>query len=240
MDSILSMTYSILGGILPAFLWLWFWLREDKKNPEPKSRISLAFLSGMLAVWPAIELERYLCGLLNSGICSLGITPSFVLILTWATIEEVLKYIGAFFSSFYKNRHYNEPIDAVIYMISVALGFSALENALFISNLIDTGLIPHSIITGNSRFIGATLLHVASSASIGVMMGLTFYKGKFIRIMSLLTGIIVSITLHTIFNLLIIKVETNVFFVFSGVWVVVIVLFAIIEKIKTVKVTSSI
>lgn len=238
MNSIETIFYSILGGILPTLLWLWFWLREDKKNPEPKSRISLAFLSGMLAVWPAIELERYLCGLLNSGICSLGITPSFLLIFIWATIEEVLKYIGAFFSSFFRNRHYNEPIDAVIYMISVALGFSALENALFISNLIDTGLIPHSIITGNSRFIGATLLHVASSASIGVMMGLSFYKKGLVKFIFLLTGIISSIVLHTIFNLLIIKAGANIFFVFSGVWVLVVIIFAVIEKIKTVKVSS--
>ena len=70
----------------------------------------------------------------------------------------------------------DEPIDAVIYMITVALGFSALENALFLSNLISTSSFAQSIITGNSRFLGATLLHVASSAAVGVMIGLSYYK----------------------------------------------------------------
>ena len=25
---------SFVGGILPALIWLWFWLKEDKENPE--------------------------------------------------------------------------------------------------------------------------------------------------------------------------------------------------------------
>lgn len=239
MDSYSTLVYSLAGGILPALLWLWFWLREDRKSPEPKSRIAIAFMSGALAVWPAILIERYLCNILDSNICSEGLIPSFILILLWATTEEIFKYIAGFFSSFYKNKHYNEPIDATIYMITVALGFSALENALFISNLIDQGLIPHSIITGNSRFLGATLLHVASSASIGVMMGLSYYKSVIQKKIFLLTGIAISIVLHTIFNLLIIKIETNIFFVFAGVWLLVVTLIALIQKIKSIKSKST-
>ena len=27
-----TLLYALLGGILPAVLWLWFWLKEDSKN----------------------------------------------------------------------------------------------------------------------------------------------------------------------------------------------------------------
>ena len=129
----------------------------------------------------------------------------------------------------------DEPIDAVIYMITAALGFSALENALFLFNLLDNGLFTQSIITGNSRFLGATLLHVATSAVIGVFIGFSFYKRPAYKKIFLYTGFIVSVILHTIFNLLIIKVRDEMFFVFAGVWVCLIILIVLIEKIKKVK-----
>jgi len=225
---------SLLGGILPALLWLWFWRKEDKRQPEPKSRIALSFISGMLAVWPAIWLEKFLCIHTAPEVCLGSVTPGLLLIILWAITEEAFKFIAAYFSSFWKNRYNNEPIDAVIYMITAALGFSALENALFISNLIDVGLFSQSIITGNSRFLGATLLHVASSAAIGVMIGLSYYKKPLVKKIFLFTGIGISVLLHTIFNLLIIKLENDLFFVFAGIWVLIVLLIVLIEKVKKV------
>ena len=225
---------SLLGGILPALLWLWFWLKEDKRQPEPKLRIFLSFICGMLAVWPAIEMERYFCYLINPAVCSGCVKPSLLLITLWATTEEIFKYILAFFSSFWKNKYNNEPIDPIIYMITVALGFSALENALFLFNNINVGVISQSVITGNSRFLGATLLHVASSATIGVMMGLAYFKRPAIKKILLFTGIVLSVLLHTVFNLLIIKLEGELFFIFAGVWVLIILLIVLIEKVKKV------
>ena len=106
---------------------------------------------------------------------------------------------------------------------------------VIIFNLIDTGQLSQSIITGNSRFLGATLLHVASSAAIGVMIGITYYKKVWVKKFFLILGIALSILLHTIFNLLIIKLENNLFFIFAGVWVLIILLIVLIEKVKKVQ-----
>jgi RsiW-degrading membrane proteinase PrsW (M82 family) len=35
---------AFIGGIIPSFLWLWFWLKEDKKNPEPKGVLTIVFI----------------------------------------------------------------------------------------------------------------------------------------------------------------------------------------------------
>lgn len=226
MSSFNTIFLSLLGGILPALLWLWFWLKEDKLHPEPKSRVLVVFLGGMASVFIVLPLEKFV---FTASLSSISVLTIFL----WAGIEEISKYATAFFTAL-KNKVTDEPIDAIIYMITAALGFSALENALFISNLIDTGLFSQSIITGNSRFLGATLLHVASSAAIGVMIGLSYYKKPWLRKISLFTGIVLSILLHTIFNLLIIKLEENLFFVFSGVWVLIILLLVLIEKVKKV------
>jgi RsiW-degrading membrane proteinase PrsW (M82 family) len=234
MSSFFSIFFSILGGVLPALLWLWFWLKEDRLHPEPKMRIAISFICGSLAVWPAIELERYFCQLISPGVCLGGMVPGLFLIFIWAIIEELLKYLSAFLSSFWKNKYNDEPIDQVIYLLTVALGFSALENTLFIFNPINNGHFIQSLITTNTRFLGATLLHVASSASIGIMMALAYYKKPFIKKIFLFTGILIAITLHTIFNLLIIKPENDTFFVFAGVWTLIILLIVVIEKIKKI------
>src|SRR3990167_2270732 len=227
MSSLNTIIFSLLGGILPALLWLWFWLKEDRLHPEPKTRILLVFVAGMVSVFVVLPFEKFVYSLTLSSI-------SLITIILWAITEEVFKFITAYFTAL-KNKVADEPIDAVIYMITAALGFSALENTLFLFNLIDTGLFSESIITGNSRFLGATLLHVASSAAIGVMIGLSFYKKPWIKKLFLLAGIGISILLHTIFNLLIIKLENDLFFIFAGVWILIILLIVLIEKIKKVQ-----
>lgn len=226
-SSINTIAISLAGGVLPALLWLWFWLKEDKLHPEPKSRILIVFLVGMFSVFLVLPIEKFIFSNMISGV-------SLLTIVLWASTEEIMKYLGAHFSAL-KNRETDEPIDAIIYMITIALGFSALENTLFIFNLVDSGNFVQSIITSNSRFLGATLLHVASSAAIGVMLGLSFYKNFLTKKIYLLVGIFASILLHTIFNLLIIKAEDNLFFVFAGVWVLIVLLLVLIEKIKKIR-----
>ncbi len=49
--------FSFLGGILPAFFWLWFWLRQDREKPEPKSALLGAFFGGIIAVFLALFFE---------------------------------------------------------------------------------------------------------------------------------------------------------------------------------------
>lgn len=223
------MFLSLLGGILPALLWLWFWLKEDKR-PEPKLRLTLVFLSGMAAVFLALYLERSvfkLSSLLYPGI-------SLVTIILWAVIEELAKFIAAYFTAL-RHKVTDEPIDAVIYMITAALGFSALENTLFLFRFVEADLLYQGLITGNTRFLGATLLHVASSAAIGVMLGLAYYKRPKTKKKLLFTGLALAVLLHTVFNLLIIKLENNLFFVFVGVWVLIVLLITLIEKIKKVR-----
>lgn len=219
--------WSILGGVLPSLLWLWFWLKEDKKHPEPGSRIILSFVAGMLAVLVVIPIEKLFYQLSGFGLT----TVTFVL---WAASEEILKFGAAYFSAL-RYKINDEPLDPVIYMLSAALGFSALENTFFLAKFIDSGLVSQSIISGSMRFLGATVLHTVSSAVIGVFLALSFYKNKEIKRSYLFTGIIASITLHALFNSFIISAGQNTFMVFSGVWASAIIIILIFEKIKRIK-----
>ncbi|MEK9200729.1 MAG: PrsW family glutamic-type intramembrane protease, partial [Patescibacteria group bacterium] len=187
--------YVLLAGLLPALLWLWFWIKEDNLHPEPKSLIAISFIAGCMSVLLAVVLE---------GFAKEIISDQNYRYLAWATIEEVVKFLAVAIIAL-RSKYLDEPIDAMIYCITVALGFAAVENGLFIFKSLDTNGVVDSIVTGNFRFIGATLVHIVSSASIGFMIGLSFYKGAFMKVISIIIGIILASTLHTSFNLAIIN-----------------------------------
>lgn len=214
---------ALTGGILPAVLWLWFWLKEDSANPEPRGLVIFTFIAGMLSVIVVLPIEKFAYA---------NITQSFLLILAWASSEEIVKYGAAYFVAL-KTRFLDEPIDCVVYMITVALGFAGLENALFLISTIQKTGLADGLATQNLRFIGASLLHVIGSASIGIAMALSYYRGWVLRKTYLLFGIAVAIVLHTLFNFFIIRESgQSIFTVFGFVWVIAVIFLLIFEKIK--------
>jgi len=211
--------------MIPALVWLWFWLREDRLHPEPRILILTAFLAGMLAVPLVIPFEKTVSDYFGSGT---------LVFIVWAIVEELAKFIVAW-ATVLRRKEVDEPIDVLIYMITVALGFSAIENSLFLLAPIAGGDALGALITGNLRFIGATLLHIISSSAIGAAMALAFYQSAKIKKEFIIAGVILSVGLHAIFNLLIIKSDNDgdTFFVFLSVWLVVAVLLVVFEKVKS-------
>ncbi|MES3030799.1 MAG: PrsW family glutamic-type intramembrane protease [Patescibacteria group bacterium] len=221
-----NLAYALLSGTLPALIWLWFWLKEDNLHPEPRSLIAITFLSGGLAVIIAILLEKRVADM---------VADSNLRYILWAAVEEIVKF-GIVVLVAFRARYIDEPIDAMIYCITMALGFAAIENTFFILSPLGDGEIAKSIVTGNMRFIGATLVHVVSSASIGFMIALSFYKNAFIKSLSIAFGIILSIALHAAFNLTIINLTaTNTLKVFGWVWCSVVILIILFEEAKGIK-----
>jgi len=216
---------ALAGGIFPALAWLWFWRREDSAHPEPRRLIALAFLAGMVTVALVIPIQKYIATLLSS---------TTLIYTAWSAIEEIMKYLAARFTVL-KRREDDEPIDPVIYMVAVALGFAALENALFLLSPLSGDTATQTILTGNLRFVGATLLHVLSSAVIGVALGLSFYKPKAAKRAYALFGVILAILLHSAFNFFILNTpEAHLLRTFGYVWIGLIALLAVLEYVKRI------
>lgn len=222
---------AVLGGILPAVLWLFFWLKEDRLHPEPKRLVFLSFVLGMAAVPLVVPLEQLTHNLIGTGI---------FIIFIWALIEELFKYVAAYLSGLH-SKALDEPIDAMIYMISAALGFAALENVLFLIDPLMAGDIFLGVVAGNVRFIGASLLHTISSSAIGLAIALSFYKSLKVKILYRIIGVGIAVFLHALFNLFILDSTSNsgIFTVFFFVWLAVILLILFFEKVKRVTKESS-
>src|SRR3989344_7863066 len=112
---------AFLGGVLPALLWLFFWLMEGRCEPEPKRYIVFAFLAGMLAVPLVLPIER----------AAMQYVSGTLLLVAWAAVEEIFKFAAAYFTAL-RSRVFDEPLDAVIYLVTEALAFAAFENMLFL------------------------------------------------------------------------------------------------------------
>lgn len=233
MDS-LHFAIAFTGGLIPALFWVWFWLKEDKRRPEPMWLIFISFIAGMAVVPVTLPLQKLACDVYQSGVCQ---PAGDNLIVVWVILEEILKYAAALIVVFWHSA-VDEPIDLIIYLIVIALGFAALENTLFIFNLLSSGLVDDSILTGNFRFIGPTLLHVLSSATVGVFLAFAFYKSAFKKICYGMVGLFIAIVLHAIFNFFIMNGNggESILGVFLFVWIGIIILFLIIEKVKILEI----
>jgi RsiW-degrading membrane proteinase PrsW (M82 family) len=235
MENANAILFALFIGILPALFWLWFWLHEDKKSPEPKKLIARAFFAGMFAVPLVIPFQFLASKYFESY--------SIILFLTWATAEEFLKFGACFFAVFHR-KELDEPIDAIIYMITAALGFVAVENTLFLlspilesspnMSFLNKSYLVDTIVIGNLRFVGASLLHIIASATVGIFIAFSFYQRPEKRNLYTIIGLIVAVALHTIFNLFIMSGNgSNTFIVFSVLWLGVIGLMLFFERVKS-------
>ncbi len=233
-DQVVNYLYPILGGALPTLVWLWFWLKEDKLRPEPNGMIVRVFIAGGITVGIALWMERAVSDLHFID----SIQNQKLIWLLWAVIEELLKWGAAYFLAF-RTKNFDEPTDAMIYLITAALGFAAVENTLY---LFDRSGVDF-LLTGNLRFLGATLLHVVSSAILGGLIALAFYKKSQIkRWCYSILGLITAVMLHAMFNLFIINLRKDPFTgsidvgelvqVFALLWLFTVFIIMVFEQVK--------
>lgn len=185
-----------LSAVLPAIIWLFFFTREDI-HPEPRRLIAFTFGIGVLSAIPTLLAQVLFKDALGDG----KVVLTF---LGLAAIEEVFKFLAAFYVV-YKNKYFDEPIDAMIYMIAAASGFATIENVLIAIGSIE-GLSLASLYATSSvlllRFIGATLLHVLSSGIVGYYWAKS-HALKHTHRGLVVYGIIIATLVHTAFNYLI-------------------------------------
>lgn len=197
----------VVLGVAPSFVWLLFYLKEDP-HPEPKRWLALAFLSGMGAVPIALVLEQGLMRIVPpiTEVPIAALTArALVLFLGFAFIEECTKFLAAR-TLVSRNPVFDEPVDAMIYMITAALGFAALENMVLLGTLKGPALLSEGIPTLILRLIGANFLHTLASGIIGFGWALSLVsEQKRRKIAYLVVGIAAATILHGAFNLLVLK-----------------------------------
>ena len=191
----------IVLGLLPSFAWLFFFLKEDV-HPEPKKMIAKVFIWGALSTLLVIIIQLFLQNILQFlQIKNYGLISFF----SFGIIEEIFKFLAAYLI-IRKSPFFDEPIDAMIYMITAALGFAAIENVAVMSNI---SILSEAFGVITLRFVGATLLHALSSGLLGyywargIILNRSGEINKKTIWIFIFKGIVFATLLHMVFNYLI-------------------------------------
>ncbi|MHA2250869.1 MAG: PrsW family intramembrane metalloprotease [Candidatus Kariarchaeaceae archaeon] len=104
-----------------TLLTILFYYSRDKYEPEPISRIFLAFLLGIFSIIPALILELILVFFVRSEV--------LIAILVAPIVEEFVKGWMVIYLSRHDN--FDGPLDGLIYGAMVGSGFAAAENLFY-------------------------------------------------------------------------------------------------------------
>jgi len=205
-------------GMLPSIAWLFFYLHKDS-HPEPKDMLFLVFLLGGF-IGPIAVLVQFLAvKTFETFFYPIGIDhfiPKEVYLLLINIIifaplsEELLKYLAVKWQAL-KNPAFDEPIDAMIYLIVSALGFAAVENMLNIfmmPNVTAQLAFSQSI----ARFLSATLLHALASGMLGYFLALSMLNFKKRKLL-FWSGFTMAVLFHSIYNYIVWLIDFNKIFV---------------------------
>lgn len=150
-------------ALIPALILLTWLYTRDKLHPEPKRLVYRLFLLGAAIVFPAGLIER---GLIETGVGTSSIHLRATLVTAFfvaGMVEEFLK------ASIVERKalqpgYIRSPIDAIVYSGSVALGFAAVENILYVTS------------SGFETAVVRSVTAVPAHFMFGIIMGTAFSR----------------------------------------------------------------
>lgn len=191
----------LAGVALGTAIWLLILRRYDKIEPESiRHLVQVAVIGGIASVVVAAslnELGRWLLSMqhdLFQNVAAVHIGHLLLFCLFIGFNEEICKAVGTVIST----RHLgnlDEPIDAMIYAMTVGLGFAAFENILYATRFGNDVLL--------ARFLWPVPAHMAYAA----LWGYGLAKARFVypdrsKVIIMAPAVILAAVLHAIANFL--------------------------------------
>lgn len=230
----------LITVLAPIVFWLWFFIWQDRSEPEPKRLLIKIFFLGIGTFLFALVVEGTIFtiifpaqyqNILQRGLEAVGtfsITTVLIFLLA-GLIEELLKYF-VLWEFAYSKTEFNQIADGVFYGVTLALGFSLVENGLYFYQLSSAPIIIFGSIA-LIRGIATMLLHITTAGYIGYGLGkMKFTAGHNKSIV--FKFLFLAILLHGLFNVLIL-LPRGIIFAFPILFFAFIYLLSILKKPET-------
>ena len=174
----INLTLLITIGV-PLFIV--FVIIYSDKFREPTDLVIKTFFAGIIICFPAAELNHL-------------IIPSYEYSYRAGLTEEVLKFLVLYFYIRPKSA-FNEPMDAIVYGVTVSLGFATFENITYVYSYPNMDSFSLSIL----RAVSAIPMH----ATCGIVMGYFFGLYAFTNSRQfLIKSLVFPIGIHATYNFL--------------------------------------
>ena len=147
-------------GFAPGLFWLWFIVRKDRFEPEPRGLVLRVFLLGCVAPLAILAVRPWLERLLPDEFGTRRLLLDAFVVT--ALFEELAK-AAALSAGILFHREFDEPLDGIVYGAAAALGFASVENVCF---LVATGDPTLAV----SRGFTSTLVHLACTGTLGLLL----------------------------------------------------------------------
>jgi len=172
----------------------------DRWEPEPRAAVVFAFMWGagvavLLALLVGAEVDNVINSLGGPG-------PDyefFGAVVQAPIVEEVGKGLGILIIFFAARKHFDGPVDGLVYAAWVAGGFAFTENILYFGSqlIAQDGIVEIFIVRG----IMSPFAHLMFTAFIGIALGLAARRGGTLTAIGyFIVGLIPAILLHAFWN----------------------------------------
>lgn len=205
---LLIISLFLLTVLLPAGFWWYFFIVQDRAEPEPRNLLMQTFFLGLgvAILTAATELtliniffpEQYEI-IMNSisNFSKLGLS----LLILAGVVEEFIKFL-AIREFIYSKKDFNQINDGVFYTVALAIGFIIMENSIYFYSLYPGEITESFIYSIAIRGLATTLMHITSAVIIGYAFGRMKFSPHHSRFI-IARSLTLIIIFHVTFNVLV-------------------------------------
>ena len=220
---------SILAvALIPVLVLGFFIYRKDSAHPEPISMLlkGLAYgaISAVLTLVVLYPFDSLLSA--HSNLYTLG--GAAVAAFGGAAIPEELCKLFMLWLLVRKSRHYDEPLDGIVYAACVGLGFAGFENVLY---LVEANEYGELLSVGISRGIFSVPGHFCFAVFMGYYYALATFGYPSSKSSHMIKAALIPIAIHGIYDMLLMFQNEQWFILAICVWFV----FVIVMFVKAYK-----
>ena len=193
-----------LPVLLPVLFWAGYHYHKDRHLPEPPLNLLLCFLMGLGASWVSVGMYELL-GVLGLrydafALADESLTGLFLYaMLAIGPIEELAKLLP-FLIVVVGFRHFDEPIDGIVYASFIALGYAAAENVQYLQFLGPAEAV--------ARGFAGPVVHILFASIWGHWIGMAHLEKRAL-VPAALIGFLLAAAAHGIYDFIVLMEPVN-------------------------------
>ncbi len=190
-----------LAALVPFAIVLLVIRWIDRWEPEPRAALAFAALWGAgVSVVVALLFDLGV----QIAVDSAGGKPSGFLqaVVQAPLVEEGAKGFGVLLIFWFNRKHFDGPLDGIVYAATVAGGFAFSENILYFGRTVaESGIGGDFLVIFIARGIFSPFAHLLFTACTGYAIGKAAERGGALAgLLGYLIGLIPAVLLHALWN----------------------------------------